>query len=312
MLNKHSDDNKALTTNDIIKRLGDMGIHCERKTLYEDIKCLNEHGYEVMANRGRSNSYYIADKHFDTVESKMMMDAIQSANFITHSRTHNILNKIADLSGESNSKLLIDNCLEFGENKTLNARTYYAISTIDQAISNGKKVSFQYYSYDERCKKVYRKEGARYFVTPIAFIFNDSKYYLLTHSEKYESITPYRIDKMDNVLEETEHNCKEIISKYNNSELRRQTFNMFVGEEINCKIQIEKSLIDVIVDKFGENIKFYPTQDNKLQFEVIVQNSLAFVSWCTKFGKNLKVLAPECVIKDINEVIDELCEIYKK
>lgn len=83
LLRQETDELHPLSTNEICNRLGAMGISCERRTLTKDIALLNEQGYEVMWCRvGKEKGYYIADRSFSVPELKILIDAVQAANFI--------------------------------------------------------------------------------------------------------------------------------------------------------------------------------------------------------------------------------------
>lgn len=87
LLRQETDELHALSTNEICSRLSAMGISCERRTLAKDIALLNEQGFEVMWCRvGKEKGYYIADRSFSVPELKILIDAVQAANFITEKR----------------------------------------------------------------------------------------------------------------------------------------------------------------------------------------------------------------------------------
>ena len=53
ILKQNTDENKRLTTKDLISMLAAKGISCDRKILYNDIKTLNDNGFEILTERGR-------------------------------------------------------------------------------------------------------------------------------------------------------------------------------------------------------------------------------------------------------------------
>ena len=59
MLRLESDEDRPLTTTYIIKKLKERGINIDRRTLYDDIKTLNDNGYEILCNRSRQNEFLI-------------------------------------------------------------------------------------------------------------------------------------------------------------------------------------------------------------------------------------------------------------
>lgn len=88
ILSVGSDEDHPLSTSEIIDKLKSQGVECDRKTLYEDIRTLNEYGYEVLCEKGqRSNRYCVVDRSFDVPELHILMDAVQAAGFITEKKT---------------------------------------------------------------------------------------------------------------------------------------------------------------------------------------------------------------------------------
>jgi len=57
--------------------------------LGRDIACLNSQGFEVMTVRmGHAKAYYVEDRSFSVPELKILIDAVQVANFITEKKSY--------------------------------------------------------------------------------------------------------------------------------------------------------------------------------------------------------------------------------
>ena len=76
ILQKNSDEDNPLSTNEILERLKSKGIFATRKAIYEDIRALNEFGYEVLSTRSRRNLYYVVDRSFDEAELRIQGVAV--------------------------------------------------------------------------------------------------------------------------------------------------------------------------------------------------------------------------------------------
>jgi len=87
ILQKDTDEDHPMGTETLREKLLEGGIDCHRTTLYEDIKLLNDSGYEILCRRGRSNQYYVMDRKFSNPEVHILMDAVQAASFITNRKT---------------------------------------------------------------------------------------------------------------------------------------------------------------------------------------------------------------------------------
>ena len=313
ILSQETDENNPMGTQTLLKRLKELGIDCTRKTLYADINVLNEFGYEILCTRGVSNMYYVVDRKFDMPELRILIDAVQAASFITSKKTKELVDKIAHLSGSRSAEVLKSNVVEFNTAKSTNESIYYAVNEIALAIKDGKQVEFLYFDKDVNKKRIYRKNGAKYLVSPVATIFSNDKYYLVCYDDKHKDISHYRIDRMSEVrMTEISVNSIVYTKQLDLKKHKGQVFDMFTGKPEKVRFLADKSLIDVISDKFGEQIKLFSAPNDKISFTADVQVSKTFLAWCVGFGKDLKVMAPDNVVKQLKEYTTELFEHYNK
>jgi hypothetical protein len=126
LLRQETDEQNPLSTSMICKKLGEMGISCERRTLTKDIAVLNELGYEVMwVWVGKANGYCIEDRSFSVPELKILIDAVQAASFITDKKTAELIDKIAELGGSDKAEILKSNMVCSNTRKHSNEWIYY-------------------------------------------------------------------------------------------------------------------------------------------------------------------------------------------
>lgn len=308
ILRHESDETKPMPTNALIKRLSDYGLSCTRQTIYADIKVLNSFGYEILCNKANSNEYYVSDRSFNMPEIRILLDAVQAASFITPKKTEELVDKIAALGGPNRAEILKNNIMRYNTTKHTNEDIYYVVNEIEQAIIQGKKVSFYYFDYNEQKEKVYRKNKKRYVENPYATVFSDDNYYLVAYSDKYKHAVHYRIDRMDNVrLSDKDITVHDIDLKKHKKEL----FGMYSGDEVRVRIEADKSLLDVIFDRFGEDVALVPSEDGKVIVKADVQLSPRFIAWVCSFGDKMKVLSPKRVVEEVVDNLRTLMSLYK-
>lgn len=75
ILLRGTDEEHALSTDELIERLNARGIHVENKALLTDIRTLNDWGFEVMSYKRKSYYFYVADRKFDIAELRILIDA---------------------------------------------------------------------------------------------------------------------------------------------------------------------------------------------------------------------------------------------
>ena len=313
ILNRETDEDHPMGTETLREKLLEGGIDCHRVTLYEDIKLLNEAGYEIMTRRGRSNQYYVMDRKFSNPEVHILMDAVQAASFITEKKTAELVDKIAHLAGSQKAMVLKKNIVQFNTAKSTNENIYYSVSEIVTAINNRQKIIFLYFDYDCNHKRVYRRDGHHYVVSPFATIFADGHYYLVIYDKRYNKMTHYRIDRMDKVEIIDDHADMppdELAFDVGNH--KKQLFGMFSGEATNVTIEMSSYLMDVVFDLFGEKTKILPFGDNKIRFSADVQISDLFFGWCSSFGENVTLIAPQNVLEDYKCYLDQVKVQYLK
>jgi|BioPla2DNA2_1021312.scaffolds.fasta_scaffold81113_1 predicted DNA-binding transcriptional regulator YafY len=311
ILRNESHETCSLTTKQLISKLNERGIPVDRKTLYEDIKFLNSIGYEIFKERKKSNKYWIAERPFDLAELRILMDAVQSAKFITECKTKQLIDKIADLAGTKLGEELKKNMSSINTVKHTNERIFYNTDTIHNCLQAGKKVSFKYFDYGLDGSKIFRKEGERYVVNPIELLLSEENYYLICCTDKYRNIISFRVDRMLDVEMEddpiAEHEC---ISSFDLNEYKKEVFHMYGGEQQSVTLLADNSMVNMVLDKFGEDIELTKVDDNKFSVTVNVRLSPTFFSWCFLFGDKLRVTAPEDVVALLKSRLEELKVCY--
>lgn len=111
------------------------------------------------------------------------------------------------------------------------------MDAIECAINENKQISFLYFNYDEKHKKVYRKNGNRYTVSPAFMVWNKDNDYLWCFSKGHDDLVAYRLDKMESVkVEEFECEPHPEYELFNTEEYRKQVFSMFGGESRNVTL----------------------------------------------------------------------------
>ena len=85
-----------------------------------------------------------------------------------------------------------------------------------------------------------------------------------------------------------------------------------MGKTEQVSFRADKSLIDILYDKFGNRIKMTESQDNTVVFTADVQVSPTFLAWCCAFGDKLKVTSPKTIASKVLEYINTIEKIYSE
>ena len=300
LLRHETDENHPITTSEICRRLGEMGISCERRTVGKDMKVLREQGFEIMSElKGHENSYWISDRSFELPELKILMDAVQAARFIPKDKTEDLLAKIAALGGSHQAELLQGNLVRFNTRKHSNRSIFYNVQAIEDALQARRKLSFRYFDLNENLEKVYRMDGGSYVTEPVTLIYDDNNYYMTAYSVKYQHLVSYRVDRMDQVRVEEEALSEEAQAQIGkSSNMVEKAFRMFRGEQRVVTLHFRDNMIGILYDKFGEDLQIDRIDNNICEATVTVQISPPFWSWLFMLSGDLRLVGPSDLMKE--------------
>lgn len=311
MLLESTDDDHPLTGKQIIERLGLMGISEERKTLYDDIATLIGSGLKIEIKKvGHSNAYYIGERLFTDEELYVLADAVASSRFLTQRKSGVLIQKLQKLTSAHKGKSLRRQIFVENRTKTFNEDIYYTINLINHAIFTKTEITFKYYTYDINRQKKYRHGGEIYKISPYYLIWKDDNYYLICYSNKHDKIVYFRADRMSHVQISDVKRKELSLDEQEVAKNLRTTFNMYSGTPERITLEVDISLIDVIIDRFGERININRNSENTFTCSVDVQISPTFWGWLFSFGSKIKAIAPQWVVNDAKKNLNNILKHY--
>lgn len=310
ILCKHTDENHAINTDEIIELLAQKGISVSRKIVVTDIEALCNYGYEVLSYKKKYHYYYVVSRQLETAEVVLLADVIKSSK-LSDGQKNALIEKLSGTlclyQAESISKHLIS----FDNGRKGNSSFIYNVDAIERAINENKQLSFLYFSYDEKHNKIYRKNGKRYVVSPIIMVWDKNNYYMLCFSNGYDNIVTYRLDRMEDVkVSETEREPHEEYELFNTEEYRKQVFSMFGGECHKVTLLFASELLSDIFDRFGDNLRIKCINDNTLSVDVNVQVSKTFFSWIVGTQGKVKIKSPAKVLSEFADFVMVIKDNY--
>ncbi len=315
LLESETDENHSLTVAQIISRLESMGLKAERKTVYDDIATLQDFGVDVECQKdGHSNAYSIVSRDFELEELYVLVDAVSSCRFLTIKKSNELIDKIKKLTSKYLSEGLKRSIYIENRPRSSNETVYYNINFIHRALSERKKIRFKYFTYNDRCKEVFKHGAGYYTVSPLHLVWENDNYYFIAHSADGEEskIKTYRVDRMKDVKV-----TEEGVDDLSGDELQfakslRATFSMYGGTEEELTLSVKPNVFNAIIDKFGKGVHFYPSADGCYTVKVTVSVSPTFWGWLFGFGQDAKVIAPKSVVNEAKAQIKMLSGNYDK
>ncbi len=317
ILKKYSDDEHPMKAHEIIEKLSsEYDLAAERKSIYRDVETLQDMGVDIMKS-GREG-FYLAARSFEIAEIRMLNDAILGASFITPSKTKVLSHKLTqELSvhqaKQIETQMYYDNRIKFDNEQIL-----YIVDQLHTAIAAGKKVKFKYYRkriVNNRVRRTYTREHC---ISPYALIWSDDNYYLVGNYGKYDNLSHYRLDRMEqlSITDEPSRSFEEV-SKYRGSfdagDYVTHTFRMYSGEETEIDLICSNDILEKIIDKFGDGAHYMNCENDTFRVRTTGYMSEGLVDWLMMYSSRCYIKAPdelrERVIRRAAEIVEKQSEM---
>lgn len=291
ILSEYTDEEHSLTMPQIIEKLSEYGITAARKAIYDDIDALKEFGVDIILERGNNTGYCIVNREFEIPELVLLADAVKCSRFFTQKKGKALVRKLEMLCSVYEAKRINSGAFFLGGNTYDNERIYLNVDAIHRAICEKRKISFRYFDYDLKKRKKFRN-GLRV-CSPYALTWDNNKYYLIAHYEKYGGVSHFRVDKMENV-ELLNERINKMPVDFDLPDYLKSTFSMFSGTSEVVTLRFKNSLIDAVIDRFGRNIPIVADDEDHFVIKAPIRTSHpeTFFGWLFQFGESAEIVKP--------------------
>lgn len=244
-------------------------------------------------------------------EIRFLLDAIQSAAFISKSGKERLFKAVSALADDEDQALIWrENVVSFDKFKNPDETNYDKIEYIDVAIEQGQSLVFKYIELDVDGKSIRRRDKhgneRRHHVHPIGLIYNDGNCYMYGYDVEQNRTTVYRVDRMCDIKDGSNVSVSSRLVeefKYGGLKDMLKVSGMWTGNAETVTLQFAKSHVTDIYDKFGDEIFVKCIDENTCQTMVKVIPSAPFFGWCVSFGDVVTLVSPENVKQELQELI---------
>lgn len=313
ILLEHTDEENPISRARIIELLENRGVTAERKSIYADIELLREYGLDVLTTKTNQYGYYIGSRRFELAELRLLVDAVQSARFITRKKSEQLIKKLEGLASHAQARTLHREVFVLDRVKAPNEKIYYNVDILQTAIADGVKAVFRYFEYAPDKSKRYRSDGAEYTVSPYALMWTNDFYYLVAYYEKRPGdFTHFRVDRMEGVraLRDKRVPAEEAtgealdVARYGN-----RMFSMYGGQTVKVRLRCKNELVNVVLDRFGLDVPMMPDGDWVIATAEVAVSPM-FLGWLCSFGGDMQVLSPDSVIQLLKTQAKSVAALY--
>ena len=313
ILKERTDEDHYLTTSQLCAILkNEYGIETHRTTIKSDIEMLQQAGIGIHAVRSTQNQYNFIERDFDTAELKLLIDAVQSAKFMTKTKSDQLVTKLTALAGVNKARELKRNLVVDGRNKLENEQILMIVDAINDAINQRRKISFQKVEYNVKKERVLHHGGETYTFSPYSLVWDGDFYYVVGFSDKYQSVGSHRVDR---IYQRPEIIDEAIVAPplgFDVNKYINTTFRMYNAPRREVELVCDNGLMDAIIDRFGPDVETYACdqQNFRVIAEIAVGN--VFFNWIFGFGGKVRIKAPEDVKKQYEEQVLKAAGMIEK
>lgn len=313
ILETETDDEHGLTGPQIIEMLAERGVEVERKTLYRDLQCLREFGYNIQKYQRSPIEYGLATHKFQDPELMLLADAVQSSKFLTTRKAASLVRSISQLGSRHQKEKLRHRIHVEGRIKSQNESVFYNVDAIQRAMAAKKKVRFRYFKLNEQKERVLQRNGSYYCETPVQLLYTGDFYYLIIWSDKYQNFTNYRVDRMQDIrVSEEPATRNRQIAEFDVAKYQERSFGMFNGESVAVSLLVKSSVVSSVIDRFGKDVDLTPAGEGLARAHVTIMATPTFYGWLAQFGDQIMVEHPASVKAKYTDFLRSIVAAYEK
>ena len=306
VLFERTDEEHYLTTAQLMEILEkEYGIKTHRQTIPSDIDILRSFDMDIQDIMSAQKRYNLVSREFDLAELKMLIDAVESAKFISNNRSRQLVEKLFKLASKHQADDLKRNISVEDRIRYDNEKVILIVDAINEAINLGKKISFQYFRYDVEKKPRLRHEGNVFIFSPHRLVWNGDFYYMIGVFEKEQKVGIFRIDRIMNRPEILQEDAIPFPADFNFNRYLQSSFRMYGTEATTVELICANDVMDAILDKFGKTVNTHRCDEERFVAIVDVAVSNVFFSWVFGFDGKVTIKSPETVITQYKKMVQK-------
>ncbi|WP_044477457.1 helix-turn-helix transcriptional regulator [Paenibacillus antibioticophila] len=292
-------ENEVISAGALAKKL-----EVSSRTIYRDIDTLTMAGLPIFTTQGVAGgvglmkSYKIDKKLFTPKDIQTLLTSLRSyRQLYNHKEIVHVLEKLSNIGqegakSEKGSSFTVDLSLNQG-NRSLRS----LLSSVETAINEERYIKFDYINKDGNVTS--RK------IEPYQVVFKESSWYLQAFCTLKEDYRIFKLARMSNL-----YVLPETFVPRDFSPLAMDGSGWMSDERVPVKIRIALSLMDKVIERYGEENIISVEGDSCLAIFPIVNNEYGY-DILLRFGDKCEIIEPSDVREAFRNYIRKILAIYK-
>ena len=295
---EETDIEHGITMAEILRHLRAYDIESDRRTIYEDIRLLQELEKMNIAHGDGERFYKLKSRTFSVAELKLIVDSMASSKVLAPETTRELTEKLATLCSKHEREYLKKRVFLEYRIKSDNKKIPLYIKTLNEGIIKQRWVAFRYFRYDLNKKKNYYFGGKHRRVRPAALLIINDVYYLLAY-DKRDHRKLFRVDRMSHVDVHSEG--FQYLPEALTPQLSRLAFTAddpYTTHPVKPEavtLRFRNNCVDEVLDKFGFAVQLVPDGSYHFKTTVTVEPTPEFFGWIFSLGRAVEIIGPDLV-----------------
>lgn len=333
ILKKYTDEDHPMTQQQIQEKLrSEFGMAVDRGTVKNNVMDLIDAGYltgyrvitrsftdkatgEKEESEIYTDLYY--EHEFTESELHMLIDGLLFSRSVPYSALKEMIRKLGELSSSYFSQRM-----QYGRSMNIdspqNKDLFWNIEVLDEAIAEGKQVEIVYghYGTDLMLHATLNEDGTekKQVLNPYQMVASEGRYYLICNKDNKDAAANYRIDRIMDIAKldtpvKPKGRVKGLEDGLKLQDYVYQHVNMFSGELENIEFTVPAKSVSLVVDFFGENVRFFDKGDGTVSCRVTASRE-GMKKWAAQFAATVRVESPAGLVEEIREEIRKAAANY--
>ncbi len=301
ILREYSDSDHILRMPDIIAKMKTIyGITADRRSIYSAVDLLRELGIGISDYNQNGIGYFLDSPEFDPAEVRVLIESVFANRAIPAKQSERLVKKLGRLSNVHHRRSYRHLTCAKPEKRSDNKELFLNIEVIDEAISEGKKVSFTYLAYDFD-KKLKPRREKKYTASPCRMVVTNDHYYLLCKMRPEWSLSLYRLD----LMQDCEITDEAIDATFDKAEIEsaiEDSIYAWLGKAEPITLRCKNNILGDVIDRFGRGIVI--ERENEETFLARIRVSPTGMRfWAMQYLSHVEVLSPASLREEIIEAL---------
>lgn len=311
-----TDEDHPITSAQIVSQLDSIGISCDRKAVLRDIDFLTDYGMDIIHCDDNKLGVFVGSRAFEDWELKILIDAVQSANFLNRGQTEKLINTLLSMASTANAQTLAGFPQSPSSIKVGKIEVKNNIDVILRAIRKHYKVHFLYTYTGGDMKTKYRHSMNTEPVSPYALIWQHDKYYLIGNWSGAAPFSYYRLDRIHSIKELKDEPAVPLKELLPNGEAGLRDYieeNIYAtsGKRVIIELEGGEEMTDTVLDTFGDNASVKPIAGGNIHVRIKTNENKGLYRWLMQYAGSLKVVSPEHIRDGVKERLKAALEVYE-